>query len=151
MDNSFLCYETCPCERLWFTWLWSTGASFRAIAKRSGRSPTTVRRWVRRLLGQYLPPNTLGRALNQMNACNSSSIQKTTNHRIYSPYVVCPNAYCCNTDFLEKCATEYMWEKIPISFERNTAETWPVSLQRYSLNLVAPCSGLSHVSTLTSG
>lgn len=45
-------YETCPVERLWFAWLWSQGMSFRSIAKHAGRSPTTVRRWVRRMLGE---------------------------------------------------------------------------------------------------
>ena len=44
--------ETVPAERLLFMWLWSGGVSFRSIAKQTRRSPTTVRRWVRRLLGE---------------------------------------------------------------------------------------------------
>ncbi|KAK8377673.1 hypothetical protein O3P69_013959 [Scylla paramamosain] len=46
--------ETDPQERLLFTWLWSGGVSFRSIAKQTRRSPTTVRKWVRRLLGEDL-------------------------------------------------------------------------------------------------
>ncbi|MPC14305.1 hypothetical protein E2C01_007069 [Portunus trituberculatus] len=39
--------ETCLYERLSFLWLWSAGLSLRSIARRSGRSPHTVRRWLR--------------------------------------------------------------------------------------------------------
>ena len=39
--------ETCLYERLTFLWLWSAGLSLRSIARRSGRSPHTVRRWLR--------------------------------------------------------------------------------------------------------
>ncbi|XP_045101495.1 glutamate receptor ionotropic, kainate 4-like [Portunus trituberculatus] len=44
--------ETGPAEQQLFTWLWFGGLSFRTIAKQTGRSPTTVRKWVRRLLGK---------------------------------------------------------------------------------------------------
>ncbi|MPC52292.1 hypothetical protein E2C01_046156 [Portunus trituberculatus] len=54
--------ETDPAERLLFMWLWSGGVSFRSIAKQTRRSPTTVRKWVRRLLGQDLN----GMTCNQM-------------------------------------------------------------------------------------
>ena len=36
-------------ERSLFMWMWKNGQSVRCIAKQTGRSPTTVRRWVRRL------------------------------------------------------------------------------------------------------
>ncbi|KAK8405518.1 hypothetical protein O3P69_001818 [Scylla paramamosain] len=39
--------ETCMCDRLTFLWLWSAGLSMRAIAHHTGRSPHTVRRWLR--------------------------------------------------------------------------------------------------------
>lgn len=39
--------ETCLYERLTFLWQWSAGLSLRSIARRSGRSPDTVRRWLR--------------------------------------------------------------------------------------------------------
>lgn len=35
------------CDRLTFLWLWSAGFSMRAIAEHTGRSPHTVRRWLR--------------------------------------------------------------------------------------------------------
>lgn len=41
--------KTCLFERSLFMWLWKNGQSVRCIAKQTGRSPTTVRRWVRRL------------------------------------------------------------------------------------------------------
>ena len=50
--------KTCLYERLTFLWLRSAGLSIRSIARRSGRSPDTVRRWLLwwkrygRLLGQ---------------------------------------------------------------------------------------------------
>ena len=50
MRSRHVYHETGLDERLWFTWLWAGGLSFRAIAKRAGRSPTTVRRWVKYLL-----------------------------------------------------------------------------------------------------
>ncbi|MPC14317.1 hypothetical protein E2C01_007081 [Portunus trituberculatus] len=39
--------ETCLYERLSFLWQWCAGLSLRSIARRSGRSPDTVRRWLR--------------------------------------------------------------------------------------------------------
>ncbi|MPC94998.1 hypothetical protein E2C01_090190 [Portunus trituberculatus] len=50
MRSRHVYHETGLGERLWFTWLWAGGLSFRAIAKRAGRSPTTVRRWVKYLV-----------------------------------------------------------------------------------------------------
>ena len=47
--------ETGPAEQYLFTWLWFGGMSFRTIAKQTRRSPTTVRKWVRRLLGKNIP------------------------------------------------------------------------------------------------
>lgn len=48
------CFKTCVNERLWYMYLWSGGLSFRSIAKMTGRSPTTVRKWVVRLLNENL-------------------------------------------------------------------------------------------------
>ena len=45
-------YKTGPAEQHLFTWLWFRGMSFRTIAKQTKRSPTTVQKWVRRLLGK---------------------------------------------------------------------------------------------------
>lgn len=45
--SSNLIKETCFYERLRILWLHSSGLSLRAIARRSGRSPCTVRRWLR--------------------------------------------------------------------------------------------------------
>ncbi|XP_050689718.1 probable glutamate receptor [Eriocheir sinensis] len=45
---------TCVNERLWYMCLWASGLSFRSIARRAGRSHTTVRRWVRHLLAMRL-------------------------------------------------------------------------------------------------
>ncbi|MPC55745.1 hypothetical protein E2C01_049689 [Portunus trituberculatus] len=36
-------------ERMWFMWQWKHGHSIRNIAKQTRRSPTTVRKWVKRL------------------------------------------------------------------------------------------------------
>ncbi|KAK8377903.1 hypothetical protein O3P69_014084 [Scylla paramamosain] len=44
--------KTGPAEQHLFTWLWFGGMSFRTIAKQTRRSPTTVQKWVRRLLGK---------------------------------------------------------------------------------------------------
>lgn len=41
-------------DRTRFIWLWLCGMSLRAIAKCTGTSATTVRRWVRRWLGRDL-------------------------------------------------------------------------------------------------
>lgn len=40
-------------ERLWFMHMWVSGWSMRSIALRTDRSPTTVRRWLRRLLQKH--------------------------------------------------------------------------------------------------
>ena len=47
--------ETCLYERLSFLWLWSEGLSVRSIARLTGRSPHTVRRWLR-WWGRYTTP-----------------------------------------------------------------------------------------------
>lgn len=41
--------KICMAERLWFLWQWKHGHSIRNIARQTGRSPTTVRKWVKRL------------------------------------------------------------------------------------------------------
>ena len=65
--------ETGPAERLLFMWLWSGGVSFRSIARQTRRSPTTVRRWVRRLLGDHLN----GIKCNQMDVGSSMTYRNT--------------------------------------------------------------------------
>ena len=62
MNNYHSCAETCSNERLWYMCLWAKGMSFRSIARRAGRSPTTVRRWVRRLLCEGVFHASIGRA-----------------------------------------------------------------------------------------
>lgn len=49
MDRRQPYNKICMRERLWFLWLWKRGYSMRLIAKHTGRSPTTVRKWVKRL------------------------------------------------------------------------------------------------------
>lgn len=44
--------KTCLAERNLFIWLWKCGHSVRYIGRQTGRSPTTVRRWVRRMLNE---------------------------------------------------------------------------------------------------
>ena len=41
--------KICMAERMWFMWQWKRGVSIRNIAKQTRRSPTTVRKWVKRL------------------------------------------------------------------------------------------------------
>lgn len=48
------CFKTVLNERVWYMYLWAGGLSFRTIAKMTGRSPTTVRKWVRRMLSDSL-------------------------------------------------------------------------------------------------
>lgn len=57
------CHNTSRSERLWFVWLWSLGISVRNIAKRARRSPTTVKRWVKRLRTQQFMPYGAPRVL----------------------------------------------------------------------------------------
>ena len=42
--------NTCWDERICFAYLWHCGFSIKTIANVSGRSPTTIRKWVRNLL-----------------------------------------------------------------------------------------------------
>lgn len=55
------CHNTSRGERLWFMWLWSRGVSVRNIAKHARRSPTTVKRWVKRLRTEQHTPCTVPR------------------------------------------------------------------------------------------
>lgn len=61
MSRRRLYNETGPSERLWFAWLWAAGLSFRCIARRARRSPTTVRRWVKCLLEEEHKATSEGR------------------------------------------------------------------------------------------
>ena len=81
--------ETSLYERLTFLWLWSAGLSVRSVARHTGRSPHTVRRWLR-WFGQYrrllkpmdgqlhrlLPAASSGdkELLFKMAACNRSAL-----------------------------------------------------------------------------
>lgn len=56
MSQHHPCHNTSRSERLWFMWLWSRGVSVRNIAKRARRSPTTVKRWVKRLRAEQHTP-----------------------------------------------------------------------------------------------
>ena len=46
-------HKTCSNERLWYMHMWVSGLSIRSIAQRTERSPTTVRRWLRRLFENH--------------------------------------------------------------------------------------------------
>lgn len=48
--------NTCFGEKVRFLYLWQYGYSIKTIATLSGRSPTTVRKWVRHLLEDSLHP-----------------------------------------------------------------------------------------------
>lgn len=52
MRYSHKYFKTCLNERLWYIHLWAGGLSYRSIAKMTGRSATTVRKWVIRLLNE---------------------------------------------------------------------------------------------------
>ena len=49
-------HKTSNNERLWYMHMWMGGWSIRSIAQRTDRSPTTVRRWLRRLLQKHRLP-----------------------------------------------------------------------------------------------
>lgn len=53
MEHKQLFRKTSFAERVRFVWLWQRGLSFRAIAKRTETSATTVRRWVRRWQSKF--------------------------------------------------------------------------------------------------
>ena len=46
-------HKTCDKERLWYMHMWVSGLSIMSIAQRTERSPTTVRRWLRRLFEDH--------------------------------------------------------------------------------------------------
>lgn len=128
----YACYETCPVERLWFAWLWSQGMSFRSIAKHAGRSPTTVRRWVRRMLGEETV--TGGRIFSpseiMMASCCSSYDTNITkclqcvNVRTQSA-VDCFNIECADN-------SDKAYNAMPVFSTRLARDvaSWPLSLMR---------------------
>ena len=150
MGDTFQCYEyeTCPTERIWFTMMWTKGMSFRSIAKRAGRSPTTVRRWVRRLLGQYFLSLTRGvNAPSEMTASNLSYDAILNTYHQYMHFNACLSSHSSKIDCFEKCIKEYyrLIRRIPMSFESHITETCPVFFLRHRLNALAPCSDVGNV------
>ena len=89
--------KTCLGERLLFMWLRTCGKSVRCIARETGRSPTTVRRWVKRLQTEkyYMKKNIPQQLMARLNynhlLGNSSSFRYNNNQPICSQSIVNPS------------------------------------------------------------
>lgn len=91
--------KTCLGERMLFMWLRTCGQSVRCIARQTGRSPTTVRRWVRRLqkekcqqVKQNIPQHFMPRLNYNHLLHNSSSFRYNNYQPNYSQSVMSPSS-----------------------------------------------------------